>query len=197
MLRRHFRDHAAAGKRCFASQQHLGAHDQVAVKQATQANQNNGAVRRDVTQLVGCARLGSQHPACSRACCGIALLQLDLPATRSQLLAKALGRFFGGAGHIRLSPVAKGLEALLANVFLVSADISQIFGCMARHAQAGTDHQKRQNQQKPPGAVNGIELERQKQLRPEGAELVDVVDQRLMLLEHRTDNRCDADHRQQ
>lgn len=64
-------------------------------------------------------------------------------------------------------------------------------------AQRGTDHQKCQNQQKPPGAVNRIELERQKQLRPERAKLIDVVDQWLMLFEHRTNDRCNADHRQQ
>ena len=197
MLRRYIRNHAAACVWRLATQQHLGAHHQVTIKQAANTDQHNGRVRSDITQLVGRTRFGSQHPARAGACCRIALLHLDLPATLYQLLTNALGRFFGAAGHISLGTVTKGLQALLANVFLVIADIGQILGSMATHAQRGADHQKRQNQQEPPGAVNRIELERQKQLRPEGAKLVDVVDQWLMLLEHRTNDRCNADHRQQ
>jgi hypothetical protein len=82
--------------------------------------------------------------------------------------ADALGRLFGAARHIGLGAMVESLEALFAEVFLVVADVGQIFGGMAAHAQRGADDQKRQNQQKPPGAVDRIELERQKQLRPEG-----------------------------
>ena len=154
-------------------------------------------MRGDITQLVGGARLGCQHPACACAGGSVTLLQLHLPATSYQLLAQSLGRFLGAARHIGFSTMTKGLEALLADVFLVIANVRQVFGRMTGHTQAGADDQKRQNQQKPPGAVNRIELERQKQLRPERTELVDVIGQRLMLLEYRANDRSNTDDRQQ
>ncbi|MPM42507.1 hypothetical protein SDC9_89172 [bioreactor metagenome] len=93
--------------------------------------------------------------------------------------------------------MVEGRKAFLADVFLVVADVCQILGRMPRNAQRGADHQKRQDQQKPPGAVDRIQLERQKQLGPERPELVHVVRRRLVLLEHGADHRGDADHRQQ
>ena len=63
--------------------QHLGAHDQVAVEQAAEADQHDRAVRRDVAELVGAppARAATIQPSPSR------VLQLDLPAAAGRAAA--------------------------------------------------------------------------------------------------------------
>jgi hypothetical protein len=72
VLRRHVGDHAAAGVGLLAAQQHLGAHDQVAIEQAAQAHQHDGAVRGQVADLVHGAGLGGDHPAGRAAWCAAA-----------------------------------------------------------------------------------------------------------------------------
>ena len=115
--RRHVGDHAAAGVGRLAVEQHLRAHDQVAVEQAAQADQHDGAVRGDVAELVGRARLGRDHPAVAA---GVALLQLAPSSRRcASALADAPGRRLGRFGQRRLGAVVEGLQALLADVFLV------------------------------------------------------------------------------
>ncbi|MCY1535347.1 hypothetical protein D9M68_707480 [compost metagenome] len=91
----------------------------------------------------------------------------------------------------------KSLETLLADVFLVGLEVHQDLGRVARDAQAGADHQKREDQQKPPGAVDREQPGTAKHIGPERAELVDVVVQGFVLLDHGPDDRRDADHRQQ
>jgi hypothetical protein len=71
--------------------------------------------------------------------------------------------------------VLERLQRLLAHAFLERAQVGEDLGRLAGDAQRGAGDQERQDQQEPPGAVDGIELERQEQLRPERAELVDVV----------------------
>jgi hypothetical protein len=71
--------------------------------------------------------------------------------------------------------VVKGLQALLADVFLVGLQVGKDLGRVARNAQRRAGHQKGQDQQEPPGAVHRVELTA-KQLGPERPELVDVVD---------------------
>ena len=179
-----------------AAQPHLRTHDEVAVKQAAQADQHDGAVRGDVADLVRAPRLGGHHPALALR--RLALLQAHLPAAAHQHAADAARRHFGGlAVDVRLGLVVEGLQVLHPDVFLVVAQVGQVLGRVARDAQRGADDQERQDQQEPPGAVDGVELERQEQLGPEGAELVHIVVDRLLLLEHRADDRGDADHRQQ
>jgi hypothetical protein len=96
-----------------------------------------------------------------------------------------------------LRPCGERPQALLADIFFVDLAYRQNFGRVARDAQRRADHQKGQDQQKPPGAVHRIELHGTKQLCPERPELVHVIDGRLMLLEHGANDRGDADHRQQ
>ena len=120
-------------RRCRAllpSNQHLRAHDQVAVEQAAHAHQHDGAVRRDVAELVGARR--PWPPPSSRAvasrCCSLTFQ----PPPR-QRLADALGRGLGRFGQRRLGPVVEGLQALLADVFLVGLQVGQdLAACCAR-----------------------------------------------------------------
>jgi hypothetical protein len=70
-------------------------------------------------------------------------------------------------------------------------------GRVAGYAKRSADDQEGQDQQKPAGAVNRIELHRHEQRGPERTELVDVIDHGLLLLQHGADHRCDADHREQ
>ncbi len=133
----HVGDKAAARVRRLATKPHLGAHDQVAIQQPTQAHQHDGAVRGDIAQLVGRAGLGGDHPAIALG--RLALLQAHLPAAADQQLADALG---GGPGALARQRgaglVVKGLQALRADVFLVVAQVGQVLGgcgaqCTARY----------------------------------------------------------------
>jgi hypothetical protein len=195
VLRRHIGNQAATGVGGFIVEPHLRAHDHVAVEQAAYAHQHDGAVRRDIAQLVGRAFFGRHHPAAAFG--RLALLQFDLPAALHQRLADAARGHFGRFGKRGFGAVAESLEALLADVFLELVQIHQDFGCVARNAQRGGNHQESQDQQEPPGAVDGVEAEQAEHLRPERPELVHVIDQRLGLLEHRADDGGDADDRQQ
>ena len=96
-----------------------------------------------------------------------------------------------------MRPVAKGLQALLADVFLVGFEIDKYLWRIARNAQRGAGHQKSQNQQKPPGAVDRIKADSRKHISPERAKLIDVIGNRLVLLQHGANDRRDADHREQ
>jgi hypothetical protein len=189
-------DQPAARVGRLAAEPHLRAHDQVAVEQSAQADEHDGAVRGDVADLVGRTRLGRHHPACAGG--RLTLLQAHLPAHGGQHLPDAAR---GGLGclarQVGLRLVVEGLQALFSDVFLVVADVRQVFGRVPRDAQRRAHHQERQDQQEPPRAVDRVELERQEQLGPERPELVHVVGGGLVLLEHSADHRGDADHREQ
>ena len=139
-------------------------------------------MRGDVTQLVGRSLLGRHHPA--RA----ALLQLDLPAALHQRLTNAARGHFRGLGQRSLRAVAERFEALLADIFLELAKVRKNLGRVARNAQRRGNHQKGQDQQKPPGAVNSIQAGQAEHLRPERPELIHIIGERLLLLEHRADD---------
>ena len=71
--------------------------------------------------------------------------------------------------------MVEGQQAVLADALLVGAQVRDDLGRVARDAQRSADHQERQDQQEPPGAVHRVQADRHEQFRPEGAELVDVV----------------------
>ena len=185
----------AAGVRRLAAQPHLRTHHQVAIEQAAQAHQHDGAVGGDVADLVGCTDLGRHHPAW--ACGGVTLLQLDLPASRDEQLAQPLGLGLGRTDQRSLRLVVKGLETLFADVFFVGFQVDEYLGRVAGNAQRGAGHQKSQDQQKPPRAIDRVELHRRKHIGPKRPELVDVIVHRLVLLEHRANDGGDANQRQQ
>ena len=74
--------------------------------------------------------------------------------------------------------------------------MAQNFWRIAGDAQTGGDYQKRQQEQKPPAAIDGVELTAHKHLRPKGAKLVDVVELRLVLRDDSANDGGNADHRQ-
>ena len=193
----HLGDQATAGVGCFAAKQHLRPHDQVTIEQPAQADQHDGAVCSDVADFVGGPGLGRHHPARTRALGRIPLLQFHLPAATGQRAANASRCGLGRFRQRTFGLVVKGPKALLADILFVDLQIHQNFGRVARDAQRRADHQKGQDQQEPPCAVNRIELDGCKEFCPERAELVHIIHRRFMLLEHRANDRCDADHRQQ
>ena len=182
MLRRHIGNQSAAGVGGFVIEPHLRAHDHVAIEQATDAHQHDGAVRRDVAKLVGRPFFGGDHPARR------SVLKLDLPATLHQRLADAAGGQLGRLDQRALGAMAKCLEALFANVFLELVQVKQNFWRVAGDAQGGRGDQKSQNQQKPPGAIDRIQAHQAEHLRPKRSKLIHIVAQRLMLLEHGADD---------
>ena len=186
---------------------HLQAHHQVAIQQAAQAHQHDGAVRRQITELVGTAGAGCNHPtaiiraartgSCRSVCRAASRLQLDLPARLGQLAANALCGSLGALHQIGLGFEAKGVQALFADVFFHRLQVGSNFGGIAGNTQRCAGDQKRQNQQKPPGAVDVVKAHHRKEFGPEWAKLVDVIAKRLALLKHRANDRSDADYRQQ
>ena len=191
MLGRHGADQTAAAEGLLAQQRHLRAHDEVTVQQTAQADQHDGRVRGEVTDLVAAALARRDHHAVT------ARLHLGAPALLHQQRTHTLqrgGRRFGDQG---LALVRKGLQRLLAQVLLVLFPVGDDLGQVARDAQAGAQHQKGQDQQEPRRAVDGVQVDARKHVGPEGTELVDVVVQRFVLLDHGADHRSDADHREQ
>ena len=205
MLGFHVGDHAAAGVDGFAVEQHLRPHDQVAIQQAANAHQHDGAVGGDVTNLVGSAGFGGDHPTvlerracrCSSASRQLARLQLHLPAAAHQQRANAFGRGLRRFTQICRRLVPKRLQTLFADVFFVGFQIHNDLRRVARDTQGRAGDEKREDQQKPPGAVDRIQTGVAKHLGPKRPELVDVIGRRLVLLEHGADHRGDADDRQQ
>src|SRR4030081_1467144 len=61
MLRRYLRDDAIAGKRRLAMEPLLEADRQIGIQQAADANDNNGAMRKNITPLVGGSLLGGDQ----------------------------------------------------------------------------------------------------------------------------------------
>ena len=136
----HVGNQAAAGKHRFVVEPHLRANHQIAIEQTAQAYQHDGAVRRDVAELVGSTLFGGHHPA------GVTLLKLDAPAALHQCLADAPGGGLRHFGQLAFCAVTKGLETLLANVFFVVFELGQDFGGVTADAQTGAQDQKSQNQ---------------------------------------------------
>jgi hypothetical protein len=89
--------------------------------------------------------------------------------------------------------MGKGLQRLLADALLGRAQIGQDLGRVTGNAQRGAKYEEGQNQEKPPGAVDGVQAQRGEQRGPEGTELVDVIGRRLVLLEDGANDRGDAD----
>jgi len=82
VLLRHIGNGTAPVKGLFVIDQHLGAHHQIAIKQAPHAHQHNGAMRGNVAQLIGRTRLGSNHP--TGALRSFTRLEFDLPTAPRQ-----------------------------------------------------------------------------------------------------------------
>jgi hypothetical protein len=191
VLGRHVLDQAAALEGGLAAQRHLQAHHQVAVGQAAQADQHHRRVGRQVAQLVDPAGACRHHGAVRTQ------LSPGLPAAAGQDLGDLLHRCLARQRQRAFTLVVEGLERALADVFLEAAQVGHDLGRVACDAQAGGQHQKAQNGQEPAGAVHREQAEVAQHLGPERPELVDVVVQRLVLLDDRADHRGDADHRQQ
>ena len=196
---RHFRDQAAPREHALALKGHLQPHHQVAIAQTADANQHDGGMGRQVAQFVGHALARGDH----RAGCALAGairradLGLGAPAACHQQCGHAVIGRLRRFGHGTLGLVVKRLQRLLPDVFLVGAQLGRDLGRVAQDAQRGGGHQEGQDQQEPPGAVDGVQVDPPKQVGPKRAELVHVVVQGLALLDHRADHRGDADHRQQ
>ena len=141
-------NHAAAAVNGFAVKPLLQSDKQIAVEQTTHTHQHNSAVRSDIAQLVDSTGFGGQHQAMR------ARLQLDPPTGSHQRGAYALGGSLHAFVQAGLCAVAKGFQALLAHAFFVDFQVSQNLGRVAADTQAGRDHQKSQDQQKPPSAVH-------------------------------------------
>ena len=195
VLGRHIGNQPAAAEHRLTAEPHLCPHNQVAIQQATDANQHDRTVCRQVPQFIGHAHLGCHHPTFPGR--GRTRLQLDAPTRSHQSLADATCLGLRISGQSGFSLVSECLQALLTDVFLEGAQIIQDFGRVAHDAQTGADHQKGQNQQEPPCAVHRIQVQLAEDLRPERTELVDVVVDGLLLLQHGPNDRCDADDGQQ
>ena len=187
----HVLDETAAGVGGLAQQQHLRLDDQIPVQQAAEADQHDRAVGGDVAELVGGALPGGHHHAV------VAHLGLALPAVVGEHLVDAGQRLLARQRQRALALVVEGQQRGFADVFLVVAQIPEDLRGMARNAQAGRDHQEQQDQQEPDRAVDRVQAQTAEHLRPERTELVDVVDGRLVLLDHGADHRGDADDREQ
>ena len=182
----HIGDHAAPHKRRLAIEPCLCPHHQVTVEQAPNTHQHNRTVGREITHFVGCTGFGRQHPAL--ALWRVARLQLDFPAPGQQCLSHAVSGGLRRFIQCGLGLVRKSLEALLTDVFFVGLEVGKNFGRVARNTEAGADHQKGQNQQKPPSAVHRSQLGALKHVGPKGAKLIDIVVGRLVLLDHRANH---------
>jgi hypothetical protein len=174
-----------------ALHRHRRAHQQVAVQQAAQADQHDGAVRRQVAELVGLALARGEQQAV------VALLILEAPAVRFQALAQQrlgpLRRLRPGAFRV----MRVQAQRLLARLELGVLPVAQDLGRLARDAQAGAEHQEREDEQEPRRAVDREQVQAAEQLGPKGAEFVHVVGQRLALLQHGANDGGDADHAEQ
>jgi hypothetical protein len=184
-------DRTAALVELLALQAHGGLHEQVAVQQAAQADQHDGAMRGQVAELVHLALARRQQRALGSR------VDARLPAGGLQALQRQ--RRGGGGVHLQLGlgVVGVGTQRLRADRQLGVAPVARDLGRLAGDAQAGAEDQEGQDQQEPGRAVDRVQIQRAEQLGPEGAELVDVIGQRFTLAHHGADDGGDADDAQQ
>ena len=126
-------DHPSPAEHGFSVEPKLRPDEQIAINQATQANQHNRTVRSDVPQFVCTTCFGRHHPT-TRADC-IALLQFHFPATTDQHLPNTFSSHFGRFIEFCLGTLSERFQALFPNIFFVGAKIRQNFGRVARHTQ--------------------------------------------------------------
>ena len=143
---------------------HLQAHHQVAVQQSTQTHQHNGAVCRQITKFIGTPGACRDHPAtvilfasALAECDGTSTrLQLHFPPRLGQLATNAFSCGLRALRQFDFGFVAKGIQALLTDVFFNGLQVGRNFGRVAGNTQRGAGNQKRQNQQKPPSTVDVV-----------------------------------------
>jgi hypothetical protein len=126
-------------------------------------------VREDVAELVGRTGFGSQQRG------ALVLDGLDAIAPVAQQRIRPAGGIGADARCIVLTPMMERAQAALAHVILPRAHIDDHLRPVARDTERRRDNEKAQDQQEPPGAVHLLQGQRVEQVRPERAELVDVV----------------------
>jgi hypothetical protein len=151
VLGRHVLDELeAAVEARLGPQQHLGAHDQVAVGQAAQAHQHDGRVRGEVAELVGAPSRAATIVPSSRT--WARAFQPRWPAPPPPALTPP--RTDGDA-----RPCGGRPPRLLAHVLLEAAQVGHDLRRVARDAQAGRDDEKAQDREEPGRRVDVEELE--------------------------------------
>ena len=191
-LRRHIGDLRVAQHRHFVVQPQHGAQRQFAIEEATRENDHHTNVGEDVAQAICAACFGGDE----RIAFGGGRL-LEFPAARLEMALYASERACAIPCEAAFGFMVEGAQAILTRVLAKVAHFAQKFRRVAINAQAGAHHQKQQNGDKPPGVVDRVERQRVEHGVPKLAELIDVVIDRLVLLEHRADNRRNHQHGEQ
>ena len=161
----------------FVLQRHHRFERQLTVCQATNKNHHHAHMRKDVAQATRAARFGRYQ----RIAFG-GLRYLEFPTLAGEMGFDVSQRCGCAQWQGGITFVVKGCKAFFARFLAKYTHFAGEFGCVAVHAQAGGNHQKCQNQQKPPSVVDRVEREQIKHREPELPKLVYVVVEWLVLL---------------
>ena len=141
-------NHRTAAHNFFAAKRHLRTQNQIAVKQAADADDDDAGVRKDIAQAVGAAGFGSDH--------GAALVHRQLGVETSLFQTRLHPRHHISPAGTKLGAVGKRSKRLLAQMLFESAHLRNHLGRVAQHAQTGGGDKKREDQHEPPGVVDRV-----------------------------------------
>jgi hypothetical protein len=191
MFRRDVVDHRVRADRRFVEQPHLQLDRQIAVEQAAEADHDDRDVSGDVAEPGQCAALGGDQ-------------RRALGLTRDEFVAKSrrqLGEHRRGlrarAVYRELALVMERAQAAFADFIFPALRVGEHLGRVADHAQRHRHHQEAENQHEPPRAVHRVQAQRAEDVRPERAELIDVVGIRIVLREDGADDAGDRQNHEQ
>ncbi|MNK35849.1 hypothetical protein D3C87_543860 [compost metagenome] len=191
MLRGNVGDHAAAGKWRLAKEPLLHADRHFRIEQAAHADDDDGAVGKDIAPFIGCATLGGHQG-------GVVLLDhLGRIAGVFQAHHHLLGQHGARQRHLPFQLVVEIAQRLLAHGFAPAAHILEHLRRIAHDAQRGRGDEETHDHEEPPGRIHGIQAQLVENGEPERTELVHIIGHGLVLLEHGADDRCDGDQGQQ
>ena len=184
-------DHAAAGKWRLAKKPLLYADRHFRVEQAAHADDDDGAVGKDIAPFIGRAALGRHQG-------GVVLLDhLGRIAAVFQAHHHLLRQHGARQRRLPFHLVMEIAQRLLAHIVAPAAHILEHLRRIAHDAQRGRGDEETHDHQEPPGRIHGIQAQLVEDGEPERTELVHIIGHGLVLLEHGADDGGDGDQGQQ
>ena len=143
---------------------------------------------KDIAPFVHCAFFGGNQNRPVFTVNGFSLKTLYFQITFGNL-----GRNF----YIQQRRMAHRRQRFFFNLFPKRLHFAPERRHIANQAQTGRNHQKHHDNDKPCRSIDVIQSQKTKNLRPKRSEFDQIIRLRLVLLQHRTDNRCNTQQTEQ
>jgi len=175
----------------FAGEAHLQRQRQVAVEQAAEADEHDGAVGEKITDAPDAAALGGDEDAV------VAFVDAETETGAGEVIAHRAPARFRRQGRRQTGAVGESAQRRFAGVFAEAAHLVQHRRELANDAQRRRQHEEGEDGDEPAGVIDGVKPQFCENRIPELSELVEIGVRRLVLLHHGADDRGDRQHGEQ